>query len=681
MTRSFDVRLDEEPYNFGARGGLKLGKSLTSPSPAMQVGTIEIPSFHHGPGQVWGRDPEQYLHGTKVDTSRPGLLLPAGAVNLRHDGSTADFDGLHTANFCQVNNKVFLITPNRILEMNHGSNTWASVKTPAANVRLTGSFVRWRGKVIFGTEKAPVAALGGDGSDRYAESSPVVYDIATNAFSEALTSAYFTSHLASAKGAVWWIQNRGRFAAPRLFWSDDTETDFGSFAGARIYGPFDLEMGGYCTSLYMAGPHILIFKRDGSIVGVDESKLWTTYTAERGQIGDDLFGHGVQQFLDALVFQGDQGALAFNPANLGLDSIEPSIIQPYMGRADKHVMGRVTAFTVRNQELYAFGRCNAGTVMYQGGRYGQDGFRYSSDYGMYATPTVASSASAGVFRLRQAAGGSALRSAAGSFTLRKPAAGETFDEIPRAATIYRHTGPEHHHIFVAHQVEATSKLRIYQIDLPDPAWQFGPAELAQGELWTSRITGQVKGVSQLPLQIRGYAAFSTDSALSGTSDEPAAPSPFSASIAVEEGQFALAGSVDHSGMFVLPMPEGVKGVPGRFFRGYLQTPDNAEFRLEMPLYLDVMYARDSVGTADHVTIAVTVGDQLDNIGGAVLRESPRNAVERLLALENSRISLEFHWGSVWSIFVEKVEAQQADAEHSEQVDPGQYIVTLECRRL
>jgi hypothetical protein len=681
MTRSFDVKLDGEPYNFGARGGLKLGRSITSPSPALQVGTIEIPSFHHGPGQVWGRNPQQFLRASRVDTSREGLLLPAGDTAKRLDGSTADFDDLHGAAFCQVNSRVFLITPNRIYEMDHGGNAWNSVHTPPAGDRLTGSWARWRGQIIFGVEKAPAAALGGDGSDRYAESSPVVYNIATNAFFGGLAvPQYAASHVVSAKGSIWWIQNRGLFAAPRLYWSDDSETNFGSFGAGRLYGPFDIEMGGYCTWLYMAGPHILIFKRNGSIVGVDESKLWTSYTTERGPVGDDLFGHGTTQYLNTLVFKSEQGALAFNPGNLGLDSIEPSRVQPYMALADLSLMGLTTAFTTRSSELFAFGRSPNGCVMYVGSRYGEVGFRFASDYGIYAVPSAAAQLSTGVFRLRKAAGGSQLRpTTGGTRTLRQLAAGEVFDETPIAATVYRHTGPEHYHIFVAHKVDTTNKCRVYQIDLADPAWRTGPATVVAGNLYSSRLLGVGKGVSQLPLQIRGYASFSA--APEGAITEPAAAAPFRVDLAVEENQFSTIGTAVNSGMYVLPMPPGVSGQPGRFFRLRLDTPANLNFRLELPIYLDVLFAHESVGTADHVTLIVTVGDIADNLGNTVLRDSPHNAVEHLVALENTGIPLEFHWGSTWQVFVEKVEAIQASMEHSEQVEPGQYIVTLECRRL
>lgn len=680
MTRSFDVKLDGEPYNFGPRGGLQLGRALTSPAPALQVGTIEIPSFHHGPGQVWGRDPAQFLRASRVDTSREGFLLPAGDTARRLDASTGDFDGLHGAAFCQINSRVFLVTPNRIYEMDHGGNAWNSVYTPAANNRLTGSSTRWRGQIVFGIEKAPAAALGGDGSDRYAESSPAVYTIATNAFSNALgVPQYAASHIVSAKGSIWWIQNRGMFAAPRLYWSDDSETNFGSFAADRIYGPFDIEMGGYCTWLHMAGPHILIFKRDGAIIGVDESKLWTTYTAERGPIGDDLFGHGTQQYLNVLIVRSEQGGLAFNPSNLGLDSVEPSQVQPYMAKADDTLMGTASAFTVRNSELFAFGRSPSGIVMYVGGKYGDAGFRYSSDYGIYAVPSLAPQASAGVFRLRKAGGGSALRSLSGSYVLRQMAAGTVFDEIPMAATVYRHTDPEHYHIFVAHKVDVNNKCRVYQIDLADPAWRAGPATVVAGNLYSSRLLGVGKGVSQLPLQIRAYVSFSATP--EGAVTETPASVPFKISLAVEENQFSFVGSADRSGMFVMPMPPGLSGIPGRFFRMYLDTPANANFRVELPLFLDVLFSHESVGSADHVTLNVTVGDIADNLGNTVLRDSPRNAIERLIALESTKADLEFHWGSTWSVFIEKVEARQASAEHGEQVDPGQYVVTLELRRL
>lgn len=682
--KSYDVKIGTEALNFGPKGGITLGKAVTEPGQPLTVQTLTIPSFHHGPGQLVSRDPAQYWRGFRVDTTRPGLVLPAGGTDLRHATADAVFDGgIHGSGWCQVNDKVFLITPIKLYELKHTDNTFSVVFTNGAGIFFTGSWARWRGKVIFPREKAPAAPLGGDSTTRYAETPPVIFDIATagstnpspaGAFTTTLGAGYYCSHIVSGKGSVWWIQNRGRFAAPRLYWSDDTETDFGSFAAGRLYGPFDIEQGGYCTKLHLAGPHILLFKRDGSIIGVDESKIWTSYSPERGPINDDLFGSSLVQYLSLIVLNSDvEGALVFNPANLGLDSIEPSRVQKYVASSDDNFIQKTSTFAVRGTELFAFGKTPNGVAMYTGINFQAEGFFYASDYGVYATDEVVAAPGTSAFTLRSASGGSKLRSttAGGQRTLRKIVATTVFNESPVSATIYRHMGGvDHHHLFVAHRVEANDKLKIYQIDLAPPGWQAGPPSLAPGFLYTSRIFTP-GGVTALPLRLRGFST--------------TGPGMFCGfSLGVEEGSPEVLGALSTTGMFVLEVQKSgtsLMGVAGRYFQVVVGVPPDADFRLETPLYLDVLTVKGTEFDADHVTLTVTVGDNLDNLGNTTLAESPHNIVERLLALQDSQVAVEMPWETVWQVWVEDVAAQQIKPEDGVQQSPGQYAVSLQCRRL
>jgi hypothetical protein len=104
---NWDIRFAGVPYVFGKEGGIRPGKAQMEPGQPLTVETIMVPTFHHGPGQLVGRDPGAFHKATKVNTSRQGLVLPAGNSALRFTSSGADFDGIHGAGFCQVNDKVF----------------------------------------------------------------------------------------------------------------------------------------------------------------------------------------------------------------------------------------------------------------------------------------------------------------------------------------------------------------------------------------------------------------------------------------------------------------------------------------------------------------------------------------------------------------------------------------------
>lgn len=666
---SYDVRINEVGYNFGPRGGISPGRTLTDPGTPSRVGTIAVPSFHHGPGQTIYRDQSQYYRGSKVDTTRMGAVLPAGTTTLEYSHDTARFDGLHGANFCQINSKLFIVQPEEILELTHGdpSDSAPTVRvkegadswvTLTAGVKFTGSWARWRGKVIFGTERAAAGGeiLGGDSSARYALSKPIIYDIATNVFSELAVDAWeYASFLVSSGGTLWWIQNRGMFAAPQLYWTDDTETDFGAITEANTYGPFRVEQGGYCTWLHMVGPHILIFKRDGAIIGVDQSKIWTNYTPERGFLEDDLFGHGVIQYMANLAVLDKSGALMFSPTNLELQSMEPSTVQSYPSIADDNFMGNITTMTVRNPHLYAFGTSPNGTVLYVGAEYANEGFFFASDHGVYAAPTTPPTGTS--FKVRS----SKVRGTA-NHRLRAPVAGTTYSETPRACTVYHHGGT-HSHLYVAHQGDSDSKLKVYKIDITDPGWRYGPPVVAAGELYTSRLAGtdQMAGSTKIPLQVRGWAAVE-----GGT---------LSVSLGVDEGSPTLVGTLTSTGAFGFKVPELLRSTAGRTLTVKLSTPADADFRLECPLFVDFLYTPEH---DDAITVSVVVGEIPDNMMGMPFGAG-RLPMEDLLDLHNSATDLEFAWGAVWPVWIEQVSVKQLEPEQGR--GQGTYLVQLQCRRL
>jgi hypothetical protein len=598
------------------------------------------------------------------------MIMPIGSRTLVSFGAVSDdaFDGVHGASFCQVNDKLFLITPKRIYDIAHGSGDTITQKlATVAGEWHTGSWARWRGEVIAGKEKAPAAALGGDSSTRYAEADPSLYTISSDTWAEMVGTAAedYVSHIISARGQIWWTQNRGRFAAPELRWSDDTEADFQDIAAPSVYGPFRIEQGGYSTWLHLAGPHILVFKRDGSIIGVDQNQIWIPYTAQRQDIEDDRFGSGVAQFLSLLAVPDLSGALLFNPNNLITQSLEASRVQAYPAIANNNFIGLTRAFTARNPELFAFGQTPNGVAMYIGVKF-DDGFFYAADYGVYATTTAGSPAD-NALKLRGATS-QTLRGTTAA-TLRTPPTPDTFTEEPMCATVLRVGDTAR--VYVAHRVTTTDKVKLYRIDIAGPGWQSAPESVNVGTLWTSKLYGDgpLAGVTKLPIGLRGGYV---------SNPNGNAANQLVASIGVDEGLLNVFGWTGSSGTLSMPIPANQQ-TAGRSFSLAFSTPALGDFRLEGPLYLDFLYAQNATATNDHVTILVTTGEVLDNLMGDALDESGRVGMQRLDALHNQTIDVEFSWGETWSVFVEKVEVQQLQSEVGR--SEGSYLTALECRRL
>ncbi len=693
--RDFDVKIDDESYNFGTQGGLGLGKATIEPGGTggpLEIGTLVIPSLHHGPGQTVQRDPEQYLKGERLDVGRPGLALPAGGLTTIYTGVADVFDSIHGSSFFEVDGVLKLITPKAVFDIDtaHAVTVEGGDSVLTGSESYTGSWARWRGKIILAVEANATGGdvVGGDtstrseGGDATSEGAPIIYDVSADSYTQLVTPGTweYPTRIVTNRNSLWWVSNHGRYGAPELYWTDDAATDFGSISEANTFGPFTIPMGGYCTGLHLAGPHILVFKRDGTIIGVDEQKIWTPYSPERGFLEDDTFGHGAQQYLSVVVVPDKSGALLFDPNTLQILSADPSFVQQYPAYTNESFMGIANVFSVRGAELYTCGITKDGSVvLYVGTRFEDGSFAYASDYGVFAAPGIVAGVTGEPFTVQDVvdAEGSEFRPAATPQTFRAPTASTVADEEPVASHVSRHThgGTLHYHLYLANRRVADSFVKIYAVDIPTPGYTTGPTTLAtKTRFTTSKMWGASgdSGQTKIPLQLRGYL---DTTAISGSG----APS-INFSLGLDEAGLQVVGTANASGIFALPMPAPLNEAAGRAITVDALATNGAGWRLELPIFVDYLIAPESGIGKDYVNISLTIGET-SNLLSINQQEMSNEIIDRLLKLKNTAVNLEFHWGSLWKVWVEQVSLLQAKPNTGGPNLDGIYVVRLSLRRL
>ena len=232
MTRAldWDIKIGGKTYMLdeveGARS-LRLGKEPKEPGAVGQLGTIIIPSFHHGFGQLVARDPRACLSSNQLDTTIPGVLLPAGLddymIGLTDSGSDNWYgsQGGGACTFYYLGNPaneeyILFVTAKRIIQLIPSTEATSTVYTlDATKYAFTGSWAKYKGSIYFGVESNET----GDGNG-YWGNHIVHYNVVENTWG---TIGWVKgSLLEAAKGKLWWVENRGLMGVPQVYWTDDT---------------------------------------------------------------------------------------------------------------------------------------------------------------------------------------------------------------------------------------------------------------------------------------------------------------------------------------------------------------------------------------------------------------------------------------------------------------------------
>ena len=288
MGRSWDVKLGGKPLYLApaADGGVDvyLATDESEPGTIGQIGTIVIPSLHHGLGPVSARDPMKVWTPGNLDTSLPGTIIRAGGkTNLLAnvaDENWYDSQGGGLAPYPHLNDpadmRFMAVTARRIYRVDPATPAVTEVYVlDNTKYAFTGSWCVFRGSVYFGVESNI------DGTARgYYGSHLVQYKIATNTF----TPLYWAkgSVVQAAKGGIWWIENRGFDEAPNVYWTDSQD-----FPGEPLC--YTVKYTGNGTSQSITGfpfqPDVVfvksvteaqeaVLKTDTMAAG--ESRLWNT---------------------------------------------------------------------------------------------------------------------------------------------------------------------------------------------------------------------------------------------------------------------------------------------------------------------------------------------------------------------------------------------------------------------
>lgn len=445
MVRSYDVLINNEPYLYGPRGGVRLGDALKEPGATGQVGSIVITSLHHGAGQKVARDSMKYDTGT-ADATVMGMLLPAGAQATTGSVTASDSNPRRDGAF-QWGDDVYFTMGDKVLKVDTNDNLTVAYTLPSSPAQqFTGSVTYWRNKVLLGVETSTLYTLA-----------VVEFDGANFNYNDALHLRH--SFAVSTRSALFWVTNSG--SVPSLRWTDKTDVDFLSLTTNDVYGPFYLESGGWCTGMARAGPFAVTFKKDGSIQGFDPSEVYSPLTPERGYIRDDTFGSGSQQMLSFLLVPTNNEVLRFDPRTLELGDITPAKWQQSSPPVIPGTPGMPVVVS-SGSEAYVFhdfadqGRSLLRLVAYPDGMY-------------YHTVKTGMS-----YKVK-------------------------------AMHIRHDTNTGKRHLYLLEHTGASA--RVTRIEIPYQGW-LGSINVSAASLTTSLYFGEPPGITKVPIQVRGWASAS-----------------------------------------------------------------------------------------------------------------------------------------------------------------------------
>lgn len=639
--KSHDIEIAGEPYLFGSKGGISLGDARLEPSNPRQLGTIVIPSAHHGFGQEVSRDPNAALTISEL-LVEPGVLLAAGAQP--HSIGTVT-DGFSTegavypkrpSNFFVAGGKTFFILPRSIQEYDGDSAPIGRVAAPidfpaAGDQTAYTNWCRWRGKIIIGIESKPSSVAFGDSSQRYGYKY-CEYDIGTDTFTNKVAGGdVAASFIAAGPNAIFRIVNYGLRKPPELWIGDDPNVDFGSISWI---GPIYVHKGGYCTNLYAYGPHILIMKREGVMLGVDTGNVFSPLIDFDYNIEDDLFGTSIKPWLGWLLLVYKDGLLRFDPNSLTRAEVSPADVQFLIGAEDTvDQPGTVYACAVQGREVYAASSPSPGqdiTIMTRGVAY-EDGFFWST------------------YHLKDLTAG------------------------PRGCHIYKTTGGQSRFVTIGRQ-STTDDAKLNAINIYGPGNSVLPAAYDSGGIYTSsRLTaeGSAHGLSVRPLQVRFWRSL------------PSAT--YTANLIIEGVATVALGTVSAgTGGVRLDVPDNANVLIGRNFQFQLvstNAPSSGSVeRVEFPISIDYEFCPN---TDDAISITVLAASgQVNRMGGAhSMEDAGRIQLDNLLALSNTRQEITFpEDGRSWQVLVEEVTSEFAWPAEESSGSPGWYV-KLFCRRL
>ena len=303
MTRllEYDLKIGGVPYLLAASPGgvggrsIRFGKIQTEPGPLGEMGTIQIPSFHHGFGQTVARDMRGVYRSLDVDLSTPGVAILGGVratvwtsteTDEFYDGQGGGIAKFRYLGVPTNEEYLFFITARRIHQVVPSTGARTEVhELDSTKYAFTGSWCQYKGSLYFGVESNQ------DGSARgYWGNRLIRYEIATAIWS--VVDWCRSSRVHAAKGKFWWVENQGLLGTPQVYWTDDPTFPGEGLCSTVVY----TGNGGTQTITgFPFTPDVVIVKAkdlgDEAALKTDtmaagESRLWNT----AGQIATGITG-------------------------------------------------------------------------------------------------------------------------------------------------------------------------------------------------------------------------------------------------------------------------------------------------------------------------------------------------------------------------------------------------------
>lgn len=662
--KSYDILIDSEPYLFGNKGGIALGSSLMEPGSPREVATIVIPSAHHGYGQMVNRDPEKAETLDALEVGE-GFIMPAGNEHASSPNTITDafWTGAITGSqytpdtnfharpvgslFVPDTGKFFIIFPRKIIEFD--PNSYGAVTRLTAPVSggdffaYTGAVARWRNQYVFGIESTGVAiAPPGDDSQRQGEFW-ASYTTYTDVFANQTADAIDMSHVVTTANKAVRIDNIGRNFPPALYVADDPTSDFGSLTWI---GPIHIPGGGYCTGMYLLGPHVVLAKSTGQLMGMDTGEVFSPLVNTEHSRYDDFFGANARHWLNYFIIPSSVNILRLDPSTLQLVPFDPPSVQGHnMISAMDSPARQFCVATRGTEELYVFGNDSsttaATTLFLVKGRLYPDGkFAYTSQRQLTTTfPSHARHIT--VVRGHPSVNGR--------------------DVIVMVSQDV--SSPANAHIHVVYEYPYSLNYSVMSAYATNPMYV------------SSRVSadGVAAGLTIKPLQVRLWR--DTDEMPAGGTNR------WTVMISIEDGTFVSIGTIaPGTGQVTFPIPSTTPDL-GRYFQIKIVgsvLDGTVHQHIAFPIAIDYAFVPN---TKDAIVIKVeATSEQINKLGGEWTRDSGRSITDRLIDLRGLVKTVEFTDGSQWSVLIEDVGAAMVANEEPRTNSPT-WLVTLDCRRL
>lgn len=636
MTKSWDIKLNNIQYVFGASPGIQLGAALTEPAQPSQVGNIVIASLHGGVGRAQEDGVLRYKQARKANLTIPGEMTAGyeaqtvsfGAVdNTLPLASTYHYPSMSYSSIsgrCYITygQKIAYFTP-----ANPAGGVTAVTISGAipATAYFSGSAFEYNNELVFGLATAARAPKASGVVDQY--STPGTITISTT---EQI------SYGASARGRAFWLEGK---VAP-----DDLSATLrwapmilgATFKGGAPYVEYPETGEGILLGkpnmgwLSMVGSSLVMFRNDGVIVAADETGMLSIV----GQIPlsntDYFFGKHATVYQDGLLVPSMQGLWTFDLQTLTLRPASPNYIQ---GESDQRFRGFATAVGAAGP--YAFAAFQQGIL--------SDGSTSSTAQLVRYADKLA------VHDLVATAAGEIIT----DFL-------PFYDQVTRMMFLY---------YLVWDTADDVIALRYLPLRLPSDEGTNSALITTSAEVDLSPISGAspAANMTKLWVQLRGRL----------TAGSAVSPVVSFTGFTIDGNAITLA-DVTADGAFVVPIGGTVANRLGRELTAGTIALEGAaaDTVLEFPLVADFIWVP---GSQDACSLKLLVSGEVNGNVASLWQQSGWSAAQALLDLRGTIVTLDFPEGTSWTVFVEAVVIENITAPDG--AGQSARVATVQIRRL